>query len=781
MNINPLKLSICHAQTRLEYERLAMLVQGSYPGPNGKTRVPGWEAAMGSNVWFDEVTYTLMLRPAPLHPEWSTTGTGIYERLRKSDFTFDNPTEWEEQEMAFDGDYWLFKSENENELATTEDTFPKNRGFVLSWFAYSVGSEKFAQIECGWTPEGSGGPSVHLTFYTSGEVDIYRDGLLIDTQRISGHQASQDVGNKFTQVLLIPCRRRELLVVSNQGDGFSHIVEQIEANDPDPTITPAGRFWFRVATGGAMVQCAPLRYPTSGYGISTEAWFAYPPELGAGQAPGFVYYDPAFYGAQSVSSEVRNPDDVSQVFVADGKKKRGRVRVNLNGDGNSTPFVYGALAGYAPTHTTTDDSEQEEISDKWRDASISVGDSPDAARLNLVIRDPSRIEVPKIDIISNRPVKATLGDDQWLFDGRFDAPRIRRGLDTNTDYLELSARDYWAQLERVRFRDRVPLDGYDFKAVIEWLLYTAGVPDSMYDIEDPVYQLPSNQTPTAGEWGLLIEEMQTVAEWIERLFEAFAGDWIYGFFPRADGIKFEARSPQGMSKDPVRTLYDDTQEAIDALVAEGHEEKEARIWAHTLTYSSLTETRIMPETTEVRVTGVDGRRNRYIQAYYIDRNAGNPQTAPSMQGDNWLGESLLYAYTDPILRTQAACDRAAQKLGDRMTRVRYMAEWSGGLIIRDDGAPAWRGDVVELKGRGLYRIIAFEANFELEPSEDKPWARRTARYTAERLTDDEPPWGRSTGAMNLNQIAQAQLALLRDRAFGFGRPALQVARGEDEE
>ncbi len=743
--------------------------------------MPGWETSLSSNVWFDEVTYTLMLKPAPLHEEWSTTGTGIYERTRKSDFSFSNSTDWLENEVAFDGDYWLLKSQCDNDLAATVETFPKNRGFMLSWFAYSVGTESFAQIECGWTAEGAGTPAVQLTFHNSGEVHIYRDGLHIDTQRISGHQASQSVSNRFTRVLLIPCRHRELLVISNQGEGFSHIFEQIEANDPDPTITPAGKFWFRVVSGGAQVQCVPLRFPTEGYGISTECWFAYPPELGAGYAPGFVYHDPAYYGNQWVSADVRNPDSLGELFIADGKKKRARVRVNLEGDGYSTPFVYGAVAGYNPTHTTTDDTEQEDISDKWRDASISVGDSPDSARLSLVIREPTRISLPKLDVISNRPVKATLGAEQWLFDGRFDAPRIRRGMDEHTDYLELTARDYWAQLERVRFRDRFPLDGYDFKDVIEWLLYTAGIPDSMFDIEDPNYQLPAKQTPTAGDWGLLIEEMQTVAEWIERLFEAFAGDWIYGFFPRADGIKFEARSPQGMSKDPVRTLYDDTQEAIDALMAEGHEEKEARIWAHALTYSSLTETRIMPETTEVRVTGVDGRRNRFIQSYYLDREAANPQTPPSMQGDNWLGENLLYAYTDPILRTQEACDRAAQKLGDRMTRVRYMAEWSGGLILRDDGAPAWRGDVVELKGRGLYRIIAFESSFDLEPSEEKPWARRSARYTAEKLTDGEPPWGRSTGAMNLHQLAQAQLHLLRDHVLGFRSQILVVSRGADEE
>lgn len=82
---------------------------------------------------------------------------------------------------------------------------------------------------------------------------------------------------------------------------------------------------------------------------------------------------------------------------------------------------------------------------------------------------------------------------------------------------------------------------------------------------------------------------------------------------------------------------------------------------------------------------------------------------------------------DPGLTGDDALRRAADTQFQRRTRARTVAEWTCDLLVRDDGAPVWRGDVVQVGSHGRFYVLAFEAHFASEPD----W--RPTRYLGERI------------------------------------------------
>jgi hypothetical protein len=66
-----------------------------------------------------------------------------------------------------------------------------------------------------------------------------------------------------------------------------------------------------------------------------------------------------------------------------------------------------------------------------------------------------------------------------------------------------------------------------------------------------------------------------------------------------------------------------------------------------------------------------------------------------------------------------------------------MCEWECNLIRKEDGTPAWRGDCVELDGKGVYRIVSFSVRFERDYDDggDVVWQWYPARYVGEKVSE----------------------------------------------
>ena len=761
MALDPVTITVDHAQKRMSRDRLSILAQGSYEGTNG--RVCGWHPTLFSNVWCDPITFTLMLRPLQLSENWHTLATGSYARLTKSSFTFANSSKWSDSSRDFNGDTWLVADNCSSEWALTTSTWAKNRPWFISWMSFNTGSDYYKEIEFGWnsTASGASGPSMRV--YSNGKVEVWEDGALLGSGSIGGNsQASQapdqngaSTAGQWTTLLVIPFRKREILFYSpTTGGGFTWVFDDIDEDDANPTITPATKFWFMRPSGSANVQCAPITFATSGYACSDLQSFALPPETGR-TVDTRLYSDVPYYGTSSVAASLVETDG-STVFVPDDVLIEALIKVSFTSDGTCTPFVYGALAAYGPEFTDTDDSEQADIpliandgEAVASDLRLTVTERAGDTRFSFTVRNPDGSGIAGIDTISNRPVLVKIGT-QYLMDGRNEPPHKAFGMNAELHTLQFDVRDWWVALERYRFQEPVPLDNVALKDALEWILGTVGVDSSLIDIEDPAYTIPSVSGTQSGEWGTCIKAGDTAAEWIERLFETYAGNWFYDFVPTATGIKFVAKSPASLSETPDLELFDTWQDSYDWFISNSYTADQARNSAPILVINTFRTDALAPECNEVRVTGHDPRLDKPIQAYKRDLDSIDAELLPSMRPANWLGELSRFALGEPSLTTQASVERCVELLFPRLTSSRNMAEWDGKMLFKEDGSPIWKGDCVEYNSVN-YRITALTVDFIKEPNSDD-FAVRNAHYVAEQIDAVDQPWRGAYSASDLLTI-----------------------------
>jgi hypothetical protein len=214
-----------------------------------------------------------------------------------------------------------------------------------------------------------------------------------------------------------------------------------------------------------------------------------------------------------------------------------------------------------------------------------------------------------------------------------------------------------------------------------------------YDLTSDTFRLPITPGVSAGEWNLLPQRGDTVAQWIERLFSDYAATYYMGWVPTLSGYKFYFRSPASLSATPSMTLYQSGPDAItDGVSANLVEFRTAR---------DFRVERIRPEANQIIVIGNDLRTGREIVSQYNDAASQAPGTAPVSRPENWVGKVVTFTYSDPAITTQAAADRAAGQLADRLAVVRVVARWNSELLIREsDDRTIWRGDVVRIYDEG---------------------------------------------------------------------------------
>lgn len=708
-----------HRQRRQRDDRIGLLAGGL--DLNGTQ----W-----SNVWIEPVTKTLILRPGPRFDAWQTTSTGIYARLGKSDYTLNDATKWEEHNSNGAASKYLHLKDSAagsaDRSAITTTTWTKNRGFWLSWFASNWGDDRFVAMECGWSNTVGAATGVSLRFYSTGEAEVWKDNAILAFYKISGFTGGHQTASSYVSVLLIPGRRRELTVVSNQGDGFSHVFDDIAEDAADPAITGATKFWWKVPAGLAQVECAPLQYSASGYATSLLYEMAEAPVpadvyetwdnaafAGGLARPWRIFGDPAYAGTTGASASLRKHNDAATLFVADGNEKRCTVRVDLTGDGLYTPFVYGAQIGFAAQPDETDGGASFDAVSKALSLSLEVPEEPSDVGFDAVLKSPDVVgaSVSKLLVVSNRPCKVALGtgaSEVVLLDGLTEAVSWTEAISDEARRVHLTVRDGWKALENYIFRERLCLDGLALETALRKVVELVLHDSVSYDLDATGFTIGEVPLAECGEFNAVCEVGDRASEWVTALVEDYAANWFYGLVPTAAGVAFQFKDPNLLSVTPEATLYD----TVADYLAATSQSADPLAWKHT--YRNYRERRLEPEANDVRVTGWDPRARKAFQTWKPDTASMEVSTPPALRPDNWLGAKRRYGLIDPKITTQEMADTATELLSERLTKVRVFAEWESNMLLRTDGAPVWRGRVVRLDGKGDFRVVSFRTEFGLD-------------------------------------------------------------------
>lgn len=732
-----LSLVLDTPQDRLSADRLGTLVSGT-----------DWGTRHRENVYVDPVTRTAMLMPAPRSASWSSDGSGPNARYQVSDYVLTS-SKWVNDPILFASDYWIKgkdASGNPGEAVKTAATQPRNGGMYLAWYAANASQQDWVQMECGWgtNPSNSSSHPVSLRVWASGRAEVWRYGVYQGDVNISGGTTPQQTANTFTDLLVMPYRRRELLVLSNRGGGGSVLFEDIDANEEDPEVIPALPFWWYVPSGLAKVQCAPLRFASSGYVTGIRSYFREAPRAGAVETS-LIASDE---NGGAVSAHLVEPESPGTPFVPDGSKMVARARFNLSGDGWHTPNVYGGFFAFEGEVVSTPNAST--AMDDWVvKLSLEVSDSPSDVRLTAELKNPQEIVdagVANFLTTSNRPFELRMaptpeqveeGEEPRLFlTGRTEPIRYTDAREDTSRRVVMEARDHWKAFEHYVFSDSVPLDGMNIIDAFRYLLNAAGFTDTHLDLEPLDFDLPSSGNPSRGDWNVLVQVGDSVADWLTRLHEDYMATWFMGWVPKAEGFRFVLRSPESLSSEPVYTLYCSFEEALLALGGgeeeEGETEEELRARLPELLFRSYSDEVLEPEANDIWVTGLDPYTRRPIQAHKADYASQDPTTPVHLRPENWLGEVRKYGLFDSTITSQEALERAANILYDRLTTYRVIAEFTADFLVKEDGFPVWRGDVVRLEGLGDYRVKSFSAQFVREPKTGE-FVWRPTRYVAERL------------------------------------------------
>lgn len=749
--IPAIEIVIDHAQKRIEHGLQTVLAQGSFEGTDGK-RVPGWDP-IAAAVYQCPVTFNLMNRPRIFDAAFYEGNAGLYQKLGIGDFTGAAAAGWVVNEKSGVGGLPFLTNNSGSAALVSSAALGENQGFMVAAFNYSDGSSRQELLRFGISDTGDLTAGVGFVWFNDNTVDIYKNGDLVGT----GSIASKDNGgetraNQWTGCAVIPQRKREVLMLSipTGGGAFVHAFDDIDEDDSTPVILPAEKIWFEKVSGLPDVLVYPMRYHTGGQVLSKRLAFARAPETSQTSAATIYGW---FHG---VAQTVQLMEDPLTAFVANGSRLNARIKITLNGTATKTPSLYGCSVAFGTTHVDTDDLPLV-LTPYVPAGQIAFGETADSVVAALDIARPETLEdelsTTGIRDSQFRPIRLDAVTDAGsvtFLDGQIEVDQVTSGKYADADRVVITTKDWWHRLEDLRFRDPLPLDGFTFGDAITNLVQLVGeAPGGAPVISTTTLTLPDLAPPTAGEWSALIRAGDTVADWVKRLFQTYAPNWLYGFFPTSAGVRFKAISPADLPTTAKAVLYQTHAQAVTALITDGVPANLAQKQAANRLYSKLVRRRRPPLATEVNVTGLNGRTGEpEFSAVKIDVQAEDPTTPLISRPANWVGGKLVFGYADGLLNSQALVNACTDAYYEVLTQPRDVVQWEGQMLFDDDGVPLWRGDVVELDGLGFFRITTMRARLVLRgdggvgvPSPGdrfEDWVNIPATYTAEKIGEEIP-------------------------------------------
>jgi len=595
-----------------------------------------WDLAKSSGVWLDPTTLTLMLAPLPTTAAWRTTYAGNYARFQKTDYTLTTAASWKQMQIKASGDYYL-QSLNVTERATLTTAWSANQSAYLSVYVPGLkDSDDSVILKAGWGVGSAG--SVEVWFTASGGAAVYKSGVLVGSYtRNDSNIAPQagavylsSVNSQFITIMMIPCRRRELIVVASNGLSFSHVFADLSALTSN-TITPAAAFSWLVPAGQASVQLAKLQFTTSGYAVSPVKKLRYAPPTGATFASTFAY-DQIGTGTASASYSVVK-DDLT-AYTPNGVITSVRAKVSLtSATGAATYGFYEVDMVYQPAAGSTANDPVDITCDVER-VSISVDDDGRATCSLTTRRKPiTDAGVDQPQITSDRPIRIALSDGAVsptyidVFRGTLTPPEItyEQG-DTTKDWsvFVYAGQDRSRDFDLAYIVESYPYDGLLFSSALLDLLEIAGYPDSSGPYlggDFPSIDLPYSPNISKGQYALAPDFFDTVGGYLDKLKNDYAANYITGWMPTTSGYIYYWIDPALATTTPAITLYQSIAAATTAGVTEVLRPKRV-----VRAMSSHYET---PEATQVQVVGQDPATGLFITKSLVDSAAETASTAPA--------------------------------------------------------------------------------------------------------------------------------------------------------
>lgn len=732
-------------QGRLSVDGLSTLVSGR-----------DWSPTQRSNVFVDPITNTAMLTPACTEAAWATSGTGIYAKLGIGDFaTLSDSGNWFAQSADQGGPFMSHWGANTAGLqGITATSWPANQPMVVEYFTQAGTNGRYVALEFGWSATGDGSSGVSMRVYSDGGAEVWKDGgsTPVGTYSTAGKgpdyfigEASQGMqlgggatqqaqNSRYNLLLLLPCRDRELLVISSGGGGFSHVFEDLAEGVGGLTITDSAPFWFNVpATAMPNIRISPCRFESTGTicGV-TSAWRNAP----SGPTPtvangGLIVYrqlsDPApsdSSGSAIVPSLAASPPNPLSI------PNPVQLTVTLNGTGFSTPFIYGLRAQYPPqVETTATPSGQPdglELLPYVTACRFEVSDTVGGTRVSLGLMQPSAIEgagATGIATMSSRAYRV-FDESGMMIDAISEPPYWTDGFGIGDDAydrvqeIEIELRDKWKLAENYRFSDPVPLDGFTLASAYAYVATMCGIASGpAYDGSTGVYCSPSCAsfdiprepgTSSGNGFGLAIDVGDTAAEWLDRLHQTFAATYFHGFRPNpVSGATpvlslidpTDTTAGFSLPSTPSITLYASLAAAVEA----------GKGWQQVM--RSYQTQLLEPEANDIYVMGIDPRTRKPIVAHKADLAGQAVTAAVTARPANWLGTVRKYAWIDPSITTVGLALACLELLYARLTPQRHIVEFECEYL-----PGVWRGDLIQLvpqSGTPInVRIKTFRGAFE---------------------------------------------------------------------
>ena len=710
-----------------------LLVEFDVPEPRpqkGRLAVAGdgttWDMYYSSNVWQDPATLTVMLAPLPVTSAWATTYSGNYARFQKTDYTLITAAKWKNIQIKASGDYYL-QSLDVTERATLTTAWAANTGAYVSMYVPGLkDSDKSIILKCGWGVGSAG--SVEVWFAANGQALVYKSGVLVGSYDRGDSNVSPNVGTQspksqrsdFVSFMIIPGRRREIIVTSSSGTNFAHVFEDLNPMIAN-TILPNAQFSWLVPTGQATVQVSRVFYETSGYVLTPIKQLRYAPPTGA-MFGSFVAVEVMGNGTITFTPTVVKTDGTT--YTPNGVISQVRGKLALTGAGTGSSGILSLDLYYDPDLTSTYDGTVD-VTQYIKTLSLSVDEQgKTTCDLSAIAKQIVDAGVEQPQITSDRTIRIALGDGAAsptyidLFRGTLEPPKIEY-LDRDTTYQWATYR--WNGADRSRDFDLawivecLPYDGIVAIYAIADLMYIAGYDPSIYYYGDtPPLELPYTTNISKGQYTLAPDYGDTVGSYLEKIKQDYYATWITGWIPDTSGYVYRWLDVDSAPTTPAMSLYQSIAAAAAAGVPTDLQPK--RVIRKLSSYYEP------PEATQVTVIGQDPNTGTWIPYTQIDGAAEIADTPPASRPRNWRGRPVPFQYRDPSLTTADAVQTAAQILYSRLTPGRIMIEWESDLLILSgNNRPLWLGDVIQLyqpdgvTAQGVYRIIAIPSiDFEQE-------------------------------------------------------------------
>jgi len=710
-----LSILVNTAQSRIDKERVTITVAGE-----------DFDASTSSNIWIDPITQTTMLNPVCLETDWQDTSAGDYARLGLSAFGLGSSSLWQTKANTNAGQVRLWApSGMGSSSALTSATYGVNRGWYVNFYHSNTGTnDKSIAFECGVGNSGDYTTGVSLRFHAvKGTIKIWKAGTFLKEYSLGGSYANMEA-----EFILLPMRRRELLVFCiTTGEGFVHIFDDIAETATSPVIFLDEKFWFFVPDN-LPVDCeiAPLRFKASGYVRSKTYSFGRVPQTGqtlgtySNGSPASsvtnsrVFADRGSWAATSEAvSAVAIETTGGSAFTPDGSISQVKVKVSMTAaSGNGyTPFLRGISTSYIGTFVDTDDSEEFDITSSILSASLSVPDDPGGVEMHVVLKDPEDVQTDVAGLLvhENIPCQVKIGT-RVILDGIISPVKFADGLHGEVRTGDLVIRDRMAAMQSYILRDRIPLDGLVLSDMTDpdcvgGLLETVGITD--YDIDNIAYTIPSIPGASSSEFSHMMESGSTPFSELSSLVTEIAFGFLWGIKPTATVPKAFFNDPDTYTPRTI-TLYRTVADAITAGVSS--------VDAPYRCYDNYHREPLPIAGNEVRVMGLDPRKNEPIVRWQEDAASKNPATAPSLRPTNWCGEPRVVGFQSPRLQTAAACEKLLETAFPKITARNYITS-ADSMFLLDSGVPLWRGDKINYDGRGEVTITAFTAEFISEQSD----------------------------------------------------------------